>query len=97
MKLKELFFDETKWTQRQFAKTINGMTCDPNDPVAHSFCFVGGLRHCYNCSTNVTDLPREIRKKLTKHFDSYKTILLWNDLPTTTFEKVKALVEELDI
>lgn len=98
MKVKELLADESKWTRYAFARDIHGATCDIFNPSAVCFCISGAIARCYYGHGEIT--PEEIIAK-TRHHLRQKGILLstvdFNDDANTTFEQVKALVEELDI
>ena len=92
MKLKELFTDESRWTQGVAARDREGNIVSPNDPLAVKFCPDGGIRRCY---------PYEewshVRIQLQHRLHYGQSITEWNDAPERTFEDIQRLVNELDI
>lgn len=90
MKIKELFTNETKWTQGAFSRTKNGRLSFANNPNAACFCLSGAVFKCYEAKDHGT-IEEKIRKEIGTN------IVTWNDAPNRTFEEVKALVEKLDI
>lgn len=88
MKIKELFTDETKWTQGALARTKKGNIIGALEDNAVCWCLQGAVLKCYGSDRlTIIDL---ILDKVDKH-----CIALWND--AHTFTEVKELVERLDI
>jgi len=91
MKIKELLTDESKWTQRSFAKTSSGRTVTWDDPEACCWCLAGAGRKCYGWTVWRDSIRDVIEAEI--NTDS----VYFNDFPKRTFAEVKALVEKLDI
>lgn len=93
MKVKELLSDESKWTQRTYAKDANGegvMWCVPE---AVCWCLHGAIAKCYRGDFDRYErILGDFRRKV-----GLGDLWGWNDAPERTFAEVKALVEELDI
>lgn len=90
-KVRELLSDESKWTKGAFGSTSpNGEKLCSKDPRATCWCLSGAINKCYGSEAS------EIYRMFSSRIPSFH-IIEWNDLPTTTFPMVKALVEELDI
>lgn len=97
MKLKELFDDESKWTQLALARDKNKNVVIFGSSSADCFCLFGGVMKCYpskffNTQTRVISL---IRGAL--NVESTLQITQWNDDPNRKFEEVKKLINDLDI
>lgn len=100
MKIRELFSDESKWTQNSYARDKNGDATSYNDSDAVCFCLAGALFLCYQdwewklIQNRIDD---ELRRLLEEPATSEISAIMWNDHYSTTFADVKALVERLDI
>ncbi len=101
MKVKELLTDASKWTQKAYKRDANG-DGECAEELAVCWCLEGALRHCYDHCYNRYDVGF-VHSRARCHLLNYCKIehgvdhIIWNDLPTTAFEQVKALVNELDI
>lgn len=102
MKVRELYTDESKWTQGAFARTKYGSGCPRIRPEACCFCLLGAVLNCY--PNKEQQIP--ILEKLTQKVNPEGTgtcwfksnfVIEWNDHPTRSFTEVKELVDELDI
>ena len=91
MTLKELFTDESRWTQGTPARDEKGNAVSPNDPLAVKFCLAGGIQRCYTYEEG-SHVRRQLRQQL-----HWQSIIQWNDAPERTFEDIQRLVNELDI
>ena len=89
MKVRELFTDESKWSQFAFARNKYGGRVDLDDPYAYSFCIIGAIRHCYP-----NELASDIKTKIVRLIGDER-LLRWND--TSKFSEIKKVVEFLDI
>lgn len=92
MKVRELFTDESKWTQGHAARNEKGERVWYKSPEACCWCLVGAINKCY-----VPAIRPEIFEKISDYINSRAGISVWNDAPERTFAEVKALVEKLDI
>lgn len=101
MKIKELLDSPEHWTKGSNAKDDSLFTVRWQNPRAHSFCLVGAALRCYGLEGSndvVTTIANEVRHELPVNYQGYdktRIVQLFND--TGTFEKVKALVDRLDI
>lgn len=93
MKVKELYTDASKWTQRTYAADANGECVSYHMDSAVCFCLAGAIHRCY---PEDNEEKNTVYKKLNQRLHGLMYID-WNDEPGRTFEEVKALVEELDI
>lgn len=88
MKVQDILTDESKWTQRAYARDAGGCGVHEFDETAVKFCIMGAINKAY---------PRDkwpaIKKRLLKHCDGVH----WNDSPNRTFADVRGLIEKLDI
>ena len=91
MKMRELFSDDSKWTQGAFARNKQGVEVDVGNPDAVCFCFQGAMRKCYGKNSY------KIIDKLDNSRGMLFSITAWNDAKERTFEDIKNLVEKLDI
>lgn len=89
MKVRELFSDESKWTQGADARNALGEKVMAEAEDAVCWCLFGAVQKCYGFGNRVPILVG-IEQDL-------KVLSLgpWND--SVTFEVVKALVVRLDI
>ena len=94
MKIKELFSSADKWTQGATARTADEIVVPYVSPAAVKFCLLGSILKCYP-TRNREDAMGPILGKVQNEIKM--NLMDFNDLPTTTFETVKALVEKLDI
>ena len=93
MKVKELFSDQTKWTQGAYAKSKNGTHLFSCDPTAVCFCLYGAISRCYEGDQDhFLTVSNKVRKAI-----GINDIFTWNDDPNRIFQEVKDLVEKLDI
>lgn len=95
MKIKELFSDESKWTQGRYARDKDGIKTNIKNDNASCWCLVGAVFKCY-IYHNADKAIQKLEKKFGKS-KSYKNIVQWNDHPKRTFKQVKTLVNKLDI
>lgn len=98
MKVRELFTDESKWTQHTRARDVNGRGVDENSPDAVCWCLTGAISHCYNPRDTIDSyvLESTIARKVEEALNG-RILVVWNDNQDRTFKEVKALVERLDI
>lgn len=104
MKIKDLFTDESKWTQYEMARDKTGKRVYPESPDAVCWCLEGALIICYGKNA---DEAREARGKLRKAigdiggeyiFSNFlPSIYRWNDFSGTTFAMIKELVTRADV
>ncbi len=92
MKMHELLATPNDWTQKAYARDINGQKLtDERDPKAVCFCLVGALNKCY---------PREQRGAVIRAIakeGSFSESFTWNDAPERTHAEVLALLKKLDV
>ena len=93
MTLKELFTDESRWTQGCFARDAEGNEVGLEDPAAVKFCLAGGVLLCYLFGER-KGVSRVVNKIITHVGHSIPT---WADSPERTFADIKRLINELDI
>lgn len=96
MKVKELYTDDSKWTQRTFVRDSYGNALTSvHDPNASCFCLSGALIKCYPINKELCFAQDRLLEAVRKF--KFRSIVAFNDNPLTTFEQVRALVEALDI
>lgn len=102
MKIKELYSDESRWTQHCLTRDITGIPivedyegaeATVNHPKAYCFCLYGAAVKCY--PKRLREMSRLITTTL--GLEAGTPIYYWNDDPKRTFEEIKELVERLDI
>lgn len=76
-KLLALFNNGEAWTQRNFAKTPNGMPCSSFEPKAVKWCLWGG---CYKLGLHFHDVTRALRDAEVVPYGY--SIVTWNDSAT---------------
>lgn len=91
MKIRELYTDESKWTQYTEARNYEGDEISLNHPLAVSFCLIGAVWKCYPDAESRKKICDKITNKIDMSIDE------WNDKEERTFAQVKALADELDI
>ncbi len=93
MKVRDLLCDESKWTRGVNARDAAGEETSALSETAVCWCLNGAIGRCY-AGVGVSEVYERVRLALKeKHRIAFPH--RWND--RTTFAKVKALVEELDI
>lgn len=97
MKIRELLSSPDKLAKGSFARDKNGNTCPADSPNAASWCLVGARMRCYGYTTDSTaEEAREIDRKIMEALpEQFASISLFND--NSTYDEVKALVDQLDI
>lgn len=95
-KLDEFLSDESKWTQRSWARDSNGANCGIYDVDARCWCLEGAL--CTITKDDVfarakthlalTDIVKSIPNAGANYLTGY------NDLRTTSFADVKKLIRD---
>lgn len=80
------------WCKGHYAEDGNGKAVFPNSERATRRCLDGWLSYCYH-DTEIWFLVREKLRQVVP----FGAITAFNDDPTTTFEDIKALVDQLDI
>jgi len=93
MKVSELLSDRSKWTQGASARDKHGDICDPEDPAACKWCFVGALYHCY--LEESPSVLNRIRKAINSRYPGAPSILCVND--NFGYEAVMEIVREADV
>ena len=66
MKLQELFSDESKWTQKTFARDENKADVHLHDSQAKCWCLLGGVYKCYYGSPEKSMF---VFQKIAKHLN----------------------------
>ena len=89
MKLKEFFYNRSRWTQGASAKTALGDRVNYTDPRASCFCLFAGAHKCY------PENPSRITAKIAAEVGM--GVIAWNDDPNRTFEDIQAVCIKLDI
>ena len=94
MKIRELLTDESKWIKGCFAQDKRGEPVGTNSFGAVSWCLIGAVEKCYPDREENT----RIRYKIINHLRKFDLgDVEFNDNRNTTFEKIRTLVETLDI
>lgn len=96
MKVRDLFTDESKWTQGVMARMASGASAATCDPNAYCRCLGGAIIYCYGEDYTRVELSDQVLRKVMNKIGT-DDIVEWNDDPDRTFAEVKALIEELDI
>lgn len=91
MKIRELLTDKNKWIKHNDAVDIKGRVVASKSSEAIRWCLFGAIQKCYPNKKGI--------KIMNMLYSEIKcdSIKLWNDKPSTTFRKVKTLVEKLDV
>ncbi len=91
-KIRDIFADPNRWCKRRFAQDAQGNPVLIQDPNAVCWCLAGALDLCYP-----VDNRPSFMNVVGRIYDKIGTvsISLWND--KHGYDKVKALVDELDI
>ena len=91
MTLTELFRDESKWAQGNYAYARNGKVVDPCSRNAICWCLIGAMHKCYRGRID-EELAHIARKAIgTVHYAT-----LWNDNPNRTFSQIKSAAKRID-
>lgn len=92
MKVHELLNAPEKWTKLAFARRADSLSCGVRGEEARAWCLWGAVDKCYDDAAAYLDVRNRI-------YDAIGTsdLALWNDMPSRTFEQVRALALELDI
>lgn len=90
MKLRELLTDESKWTQKAYARDKDGKPTGALSPTAVCWCLDGAIRKC--CPESLEGRIEIFSKLLDK---TRMGIIQFND--THTFAEIKTILDELDI
>lgn len=91
MKIKELYTDESKWTQTVFARDAEGNPCPFNSDKAVSWCLVAAVIKCYPAQESLA-IIKKIKDKIGGFY-----VGLWSDNYRRRFSDIQNLVTELDI
>ena len=91
MKIKELLSDSSKWTKRAMARDFNDLTCVAHCDIAIKWCLLGAIVKCYPGGYKRIQILNKIID------NGISDISGFNDLSSTSFSDIKALVERLDI
>lgn len=89
MKIRELLDSPEKWTKGELARNLHGVAVAPTARGACQWCLVGAIFRCY---PNALVVYRRVQDYLLG-----RSVSFWNDREETTYELVKALVDEMDI
>ncbi len=83
MKLSDLLIDESKWCQNNFAEDTYGLSVDPLDSEATSWCIVGAEVACEYTIEEKLDVIRAASGKVNT------SLAAWQDMPERTFNEVR--------
>lgn len=90
--LQELFAEESRWTQGEFARDEIGRWGNPSDPKAVSFCLLGGLELVYGLNTEAfKNAWRKLRAACGKEPSGI------NDSKGTTIADIQRVVREAGV
>lgn len=93
MKVKELLSSKSKWTKGATARDSQGSGCYCNSLSACCWCLSGAIYHCYPDDDEANSIHLLVRINL----EGFRGVIDFNDNESTSFEEIKALVNELDI
>ena len=96
MKIRELWEDQTAWTQHAFARDARGHDVSPLGslhPSAVSWCLAGVLGRCYPDGKDAQRVWHRLHAALFELGES--SVVRFND--SRSFREVKDLVDRLDI
>lgn len=98
MKAHELLDSPAKWCQHAYARNKAGDVVFATSPSACSWCLTGALNLCYGPAgvRRLTQVKSRIERALDDRGIGF-CIADWNDRPSTTFEKLRELLLELDV
>jgi hypothetical protein len=94
MKIKELWSDESKWGRGRIARDSKDKSVRASDPEACCWCLMGAVHRCYE-PENREEIFRRLREFIRETYQL--GLVQFNDSPYTNFEKMKEVVETLDV
>ncbi len=82
------------WCQEVYAVDGEGHSVDVLSPAAVAWCLFGALRHCY--ATDIALYDRQLARLQVVVYTRYgvRNVVEWQDMPSTTWEMVRAVLEE---
>ena len=95
MKIHELLSDNRKWIRRKSAADKYGYSVEPTSPQAVCWCLSGAIEKCYLGTAENTHIRVVIIEYLQRKLNWTSPLWLYND--AVSYEKIKELVDELDI
>lgn len=93
----ELLRDPKRWCKGHYAVDAGGDTCAVDDPKAAKWCLVGACERVYgrlHCGLAVGKLRNALNCAT---IGGGSSPACFNDLPTTTYEDIMAVVEKAGV
>lgn len=99
LKVKTLLKSKKHWTQGSFARGKSGLKVrNVQSRYAVSFCLAGAIWRCYGKDPEAKERAEiKLWTAIRKYAGVRLPIVVWNDLETTTFKDVKAVLKIADI
>lgn len=91
--LRGLFRKPDAWCKGYLAKTIEGFVVEPTNPLATSFCLLGGLERVYDGKPEVYKKARErLTKYIKGHFGRHHSVASYNDAVRRKFTDIQKVI-----
>jgi len=96
MKAFEILSEPSKWTQRVYARDLDGNPMGVKSPSAVCFCADGAIRKAYIENGELLQLQL-LKLRVHLRESGHVSIPGWNDAPNRTYEEVVETLRKLDI
>jgi hypothetical protein len=100
MKVKDIFHDESLWTQGAAARDRLGEPCPPSSPMAARYCILGAIARVYPTRDDRIAAAQRVKDAINNlgwRCNHPLDIGNWNDYTCRTFAEVRQVLENADV